>query len=204
MAFLFGKQPKPEEQVRKWKRELQKEQRLLDRQIRSIDNEEIKTIRTIKELNKKGDMKSAKVLAREIVRSRAAKNRIYTSKAQMNSVSMQLSQNLSMMKMAGVMQKSTAIMSSMNNLIKLPQLNATMMAMAREMEKAGLIEEMITETLDNDDEIEEAADEELDKIVNECVLGIKSAAPIPKEALTREEDEMDTNDLETRLNALKQ
>jgi hypothetical protein len=40
-----------------------------------------------------------------------------------------------MMKVAGVMQKSTQIMGAMNNLIRLPQLNQVMMTMAREMEK---------------------------------------------------------------------
>lgn len=77
MSFLFGKQPKPEELVRKWKRELQKEQRQLDRQIRAIDMQEQKTVRSIKDLAKKGDKNSAKILAKEIVRSRAAKEKIY-------------------------------------------------------------------------------------------------------------------------------
>jgi hypothetical protein len=39
------------------------------------------------------------------------------------------------MKLAGVLQKSTAVMAAMNQLIRLPQLNKIMMAMSREMEK---------------------------------------------------------------------
>ena len=52
---------------------------------------------------------------------------------------MQLQQNLSMMKVAGVLQRSTQVMAMMNNLIRLPQLNKVMMAMAREMEKVCTI-----------------------------------------------------------------
>jgi charged multivesicular body protein 3 len=59
--------------------------------------EEQKLKRSIKELAKKGDkqnLQSAKTLAKELIRSRKAKERIYQSKAQLNSVSMQLSQNM--------------------------------------------------------------------------------------------------------------
>ena len=41
------------------------------------------------------------MLARELVGSKKAKNRMHESKAQMNSVSMQLKENLAMAKMAG-------------------------------------------------------------------------------------------------------
>lgn len=72
---------------------------------------------------------------------------MYKSKAELNSVSMHLQQNLATFKLAGAIKKSADVMRMMNNLIKLPQLNQTMMVMAREMEKAGLIEEMIDGTL---------------------------------------------------------
>lgn len=54
----------------------------------------------------------------------------------------------------------------MNNLVKLPQFGATMRVMAQEMQKAGLIEEMMNDTLDDmdPDGIEEAADEEVEKV----------------------------------------
>jgi len=203
---LFGKKPTTEEVVKKWKRELRKEDRELDKTIRSIEVEEQKLKRSIKELAKKGDKASAKVLAKEIVQSRKAKERIYKSKAQLNSVSMQLSTSLSMMKVAGVMQKSTQIMGIMNNLVKLPQINQVMMSMAREMEKAGLIEEVMEDVMDNDAELDEQADEELDKVVEEITLGIKTAATahqaLPQQKGEEEDDDM--KDLEKRLGALKE
>jgi len=50
---LFGKKPTPEEYVKKWKRELQHEQRNLERTIRSIQMEEQKTKIQVKQLAKK-------------------------------------------------------------------------------------------------------------------------------------------------------
>jgi charged multivesicular body protein 3 len=71
-------------------------------------------------------------------------------KAQINSVSMQLQQNLGRFflffltpeatyKVAGAMKKSTEIMHMMNNIVKVPELQMIMMTMAQEMEKVGFI-----------------------------------------------------------------
>lgn len=49
---------------------------------------------TIKQLAKKGDNKSARILAREVVRSDRQKDRLSVSKARLNSIGTQLSQQL--------------------------------------------------------------------------------------------------------------
>ena len=46
--------------------------------------------KSIKNAAKRGDTGTAKMLAKEVVRSRKAVNRLHTSKAQMNSVVMQM------------------------------------------------------------------------------------------------------------------
>jgi len=198
---LFGKKPSPEEYVKKWKRELKKEERDLDRNIRSIELEEQKIKRSIKELAKKQNLASAKTLAKELIRSRKAKENIYKSKAQLNSVAMQLQQNLSMMKLAGVMQKSTQVMAMMNRLVRLPQLNQVMMTMAREMEKAGLIEEIMSDAMGDDDEIADAADEEVEKVLDEITSGLKN--PVPNHDLLSKQKGEEDEDLQERLGALK-
>lgn len=107
---------------------------------------------------------------------------------------------LAMVKMGKAMAKSTQIMTAMNNLVRLPQLNKVMMAMAREMQKAELIEDMMSDTLDQDVD-EDEADETLDKVVEEITMGIKTA-PIGSGKLPEGEKE-DMSDLEKRLGALK-
>ncbi len=54
-------------------------------------------------------MSTAKTLAKEIVRSRKAVNRLHTSKAQMNSVVMQMQNQLAQRKVTGHMQKSAEV-----------------------------------------------------------------------------------------------
>jgi charged multivesicular body protein 3 len=81
-------------QVKKWRQEIRGQQRGIDRQIRAIDTEEAKVKKSIKQVAKKGDVKNCKMLAKELIRSQRHKNRLYTSKAQMNSVIMQLEHQL--------------------------------------------------------------------------------------------------------------
>lgn len=50
--------------------------------------------KSIKDAAKRGDTGTCKMLAKEVVRSRKAVNRMHTSKAQMNSVVMQMENQL--------------------------------------------------------------------------------------------------------------
>ena len=55
----------------------------------------------------------------------------------------------------------------MNDLIRVPQLNATMAMMSREMMKAGVIDEMVSDMMDSamdGEDLDEEADEEVDKV----------------------------------------
>lgn len=92
MSKLFGKKQTPEELCKKWRLELRKQERELDRSIREITNAENKMKMEIRKYAKVGDTTNAKTLARELVTSRKAKERLYTQKAQLNSVALQLQQ----------------------------------------------------------------------------------------------------------------
>lgn len=110
-----------------------------------------------------------------------------------------------MLKVTGSMQKSTEVMKLTNELVKLPQLNAAMRQMSMEMMKvsragipcvlthptdkeeltrslachlhaqAGILEEMMDETLDgldeDQDELEDEADAEVDKVLFDLTDG---------------------------------
>jgi charged multivesicular body protein 3 len=90
--YIFG--PTPEEKVKEWQQQIKKEARYLDREVRQLEAAQSKTKTQLKQLANKGDVKNAKVLAREVVRSNKQKNRLATSKATLNSINMQLSHQL--------------------------------------------------------------------------------------------------------------
>ncbi|KAJ1029837.1 related to VPS24-endosomal Vps protein complex subunit [Ustilago bromivora] len=173
--FIFG--PSQEERVKKVQSQLRSEQRSLDREMRQIDQGSTKTKAEIKKLAKKGDVKNAKILAREVVRAQKQKNRLAVSKARLNSIHMQLQHQLAMYKVTGSMQKSTEIMKLSNQLVKLPEVSAIMRQMSGEMTKAGIMEELMDDTLDSgvlgqdEDEMEEEAQEEVDKVLYQLTDG---------------------------------
>eukprot|EP01111_Echinosteliopsis_oligospora_P014957 TRINITY_DN5767_c0_g1_i3.p1 TRINITY_DN5767_c0_g1~~TRINITY_DN5767_c0_g1_i3.p1 ORF type:complete len:204 (+),score=72.86 TRINITY_DN5767_c0_g1_i3:57-668(+) len=201
MAFLFGKRPKPDELVKKWKAEIRKEIRGIERAVLDIEREEKKVITSIKQLAKAGDRKSAQILAKELLKSKKAKERLYESRATLNSISMQLQQQLSMLRIAGCMQKSGQIMGMMNDIIKLPQLQAVMSAMGQEMMKAGLIEEMIADTFE-DDELDEEADEEVQKVFDNILAGLPAYKATKPEPINEKDDDEVDDEMVARLAAL--
>lgn len=62
--------------------------------IIGIQREEEKVKRSLKEAAKKGDKDVCLIYAKEILRARKAINKIYTSKAHINSISLQMKNQL--------------------------------------------------------------------------------------------------------------
>lgn len=123
-----------------------------------IQREEEKAKRTLKDAAKKNDKDSCVVLAKEIVNARRTINKIHVSKTQLNSIQMQMKNQLctsfsssitgfrtsiliivleltATLRVAGSLQKSTEVMQMMQNLIKVPEVAATMREMSKEMMK---------------------------------------------------------------------
>ncbi|KAL1724299.1 Snf7-domain-containing protein [Schizophyllum commune] len=164
--FIWG--PTPEQRVREWQAKLRAESRKLDREMHQLDVRAKDAKKTVKQLATKGDVKSARILAREVVRVDRQKDRMSVSKARLGSINYQLQQQLAMAKVTGALQKSTEIMKLSNSLIRLPQISQTMREMSMEMMKAGILEEMTEDMLDmdaDDEELEEEADAEVDQVL---------------------------------------
>ncbi|KIM46133.1 hypothetical protein M413DRAFT_441196 [Hebeloma cylindrosporum] len=207
--FLYG--PTPEERVRSWQAKLRAESRQLDREMRQLDMATSKARQTVKQLAVKGDVKSARILAKEVIRSNKQKDRLSVSKARLGSIGTQLSQQMAMIKVTGSLQKSTEIMKLSNALIKLPQISQTMREMSMEMTKAGIMEEMLEDTLDmdEDEELEDEADAEVDKVLFELTNGklgevgsVSSELPSTQDKLQDEETVRNMEKYREQLNGL--
>lgn len=85
---------------------------------------------------------------------------------------------IAMIKMKGCIEKSVDIMSSLNQLVNVREIQGTMMDMAREMERAGLVDEIIVDAMESmDDEgVNAEADLEVDKIITELTAGVLAPA----------------------------
>ncbi|XP_015252573.1 charged multivesicular body protein 3 [Cyprinodon tularosa] len=218
---LFGRTPDkpPKELINEWSQKIRKEMRVIDRQIRDIQREEEKVKRSIKDAAKKGQKDVCVILAKEMIQSKRAVTKLYASKAQMNSVLLSMKNQLAVVRVAGALQKSTDVMKAMQNLVKIPEIQATMRELSKEMMKAGIIEEMLEDTfesMEDGEEMEEAAEEEVDKILFEITAGALGKAPSkvtdalpdlqPAGATAASDEESEEEDIEamqSRLAALR-
>lgn len=186
MKSMLKPKPNPQQQLRDWQRRLRQECRNIERSIRDIQREEKNVQKSIKESAKRNDMGSAKALAKEILMSRKAVNRLYENKAQLNSISMHLGESVAIARTVGHLSKSTEVMKLVNNLMKAPEVAVTMQEFSKEMTKAGIIEEMVNDTIDtalDSDDIEEETEEKVDKVLSE--IAGETAAQLP-EAVRKE------------------
>ena len=121
--------------------------------------------KSIKDCAKRNDLRSMRLLAKEVVASRKTVARLYQNKAQMNSVSAMLSEQLATVKSVGHLTKSTEVLSAMNSIVKNEQVRDTMREMSKEMMKSGLIEEMVSNAFDEAEglDVEEETDAEVNR-----------------------------------------
>jgi len=215
---LFGKSKgrDPKEQVQEWCKKIRKEGYNLDRQINSIKREEAKVTKSLKEAAKKGDKDVCVILAKEVIGARKAVTKLHTAKANLNSVQLQMKGQLATLKVSGALASSAEVMKSMNALVRIPETQKAMMELSREMMKAGILEEILEdtlETLEDGEEVEEAAQEEIDRIILELTTGklveapaagadsLPTATEVEEEEQEEEEEEM--QEMQNRLEALR-
>lgn len=112
------------------------------------------------------------------------------------------------------MKASTGVMKDVNALVRLPELMGTMRELSQELVKAGIIEEMVGDSLPDDQLMEGEDDEaeaEVDKVLGEVLQGKlskvgaaeKPVAEEPEPEPDLEEQEATLDEMRGRLEALK-
>ena len=155
--------------------------RSLDRDIALLRQTEAKTKTLILQASRRAQRnpsqatqaaQDTRVFARELIRTRKQSARLATSKAQLESVGMQVREAFSVRKIEGSIRASTGIMKDVNTLVQLPELTGTMRELSQELVKAGIIEEMVEDTLPDDTlEAEDEEEAEVDKVLGEVLQG---------------------------------
>ncbi|KAI2624702.1 Snf7 family protein [Hypomontagnella submonticulosa] len=226
LKSLFVK-PDPNAQMRKCNALIRSNIRKLDRDITQVKNVELKTKNLIIAADRRAQrnpqqarqaQREVRDFARELLRARRTSARLVTSKAQLNSVQMQVNEAFAVRKIEGSIRASVGVMKDVNALVRLPQLAGTMRELSMELMKAGVIEEMVGESLPVDDMLEdeeEEAEGEVDKVLGEILkgrmekAGTMPSAPLPEQNVPEpvEEDEEDQeammDQMRNRLEALR-
>lgn len=197
--------------------------RQLDREINNVKLLEGKTKTFIQQAanrakrnpsQAKSAAQETRTFARELIKVRKHGQRLATSKAQLQSVGMQVNEAFSVRKIEGSIKASVGIMKDVNTLVRLPELTGTMRELSQELMKAGIIEEMVGDSLPDDGLLEdedEEAESEVDKVLGEVLKDKMPATAQPEDLppvnAEPEEEEEDQEELlaqmRGRLEALK-
>ena len=197
--------------------------RKLDRDILQLKTLDQKTRQYILQASKRGQRnpsqakqagQETRTFAKELIRIRKQGSRLATSKAQLQSVQMQVNEAFSVRKIEGSIRASTGIMKDVNSLVRLPELTGTMRELSQELMRAGIIEEMVGDSLPDEELMEgedEEAETEVDKVLGEVLQGKLGKAKIdagpvpeePQEEESLEEQEATLEQMRGRLEALK-
>ena len=78
-------------------------------------------------------------------------------------VKLNMKTQLATYRITGAVEKSTQVMSAVNRLVKIPEIQKTMNEMSKEMMKMGIIEELMEDAMEGlePEDIEEDADKEV-------------------------------------------
>ena len=197
--------------------------RKLDRDLNQLKILDQKTRQLIVAANKRGQRipsqakqaaSETRIFAKEMIRIRKQSSRLATSKAQLQSVQMQVNEAFSVRKIEGSMKASTGVMKDVNSLVRLPELMGTMRELSQELVKAGIIEEMVGDSLPDDQLMEGEDDEaeaEVDKVLGEILSGKLGKAGVvekpveqePEQEADLEEQEATLDEMRGRLEALR-
>ncbi|CAL8463875.1 g3410 [Coccomyxa elongata] len=208
----FQKKPTVKEQVRISQREITGGVRDLERELLSIDREEKKLIKEIKDAARTGNEKGARLLAKSLVRLRGQRTKVLASSAQLRGVRASIGTAAVTAKMGESMAKASEAMAAMGQTNDPAKVAQTMQQFQKENAKMEMGQEMMDDNLDgifDDDDTEAETSDLMNQVLDEIGVDITAqmgSAPAKKVAAPQKvsaaaQDEEDT--LTARLAALK-
>lgn len=155
--------------AKEWQFQLKQEARSLEREIKKIQMEEAKLKKKITVEAQKGNVQGAQQLARTIVRSRKAVERLEKAQASTHALGLQLTTSIATMSMQSSLRFSTEVMQQMNEMSSAGDVSQVMESMRREMDRGAEADELIEEAF-HDDDLEAEAMAEAQKVLEEMEL----------------------------------
>ena len=218
--WAFGKKLTPQERLRKNQRALEKTQRELTRETAKLQQQEKRLMLEIKKSAKQGQIASAKIQAKDLIRTKNYIVKFNQMKAQLQAISLRIQSVRSNTQMATSMRDATRLLLGMNRLMNLPQLSRIAQEFAKENDMMDQKQEFMDDAIDDAMEMDEdglgedeQADEILTKVLDEIgvdlntslkdtpnQINVESNAP---DRVAQAVGAPDEDDLQARLDSLK-
>lgn len=177
MSWLVCGPPVPtfRESIKKWKREISRSVRELQRLTVSLEAEEKTIVSNLKKMALK-NKPAARELCRSMIKIRHQVTRVYRAINSMGDLGRELSSVEIIHRTQTTVFKSAQIFTSINQAMGVVATRNAMMAVGREMEKVGLIDQLIETGLNvnEDEQMKLESDEVYDKMIDDIMLGISA------------------------------
>jgi len=158
------------EVVGEQKKALKGNQRDLDKDLLNLDRQEKQISLEIKKLAKAGQMTAAKQLAKEVVRIRTQRTKIYSMKGKLSGVQAHTTSMQANQTVMKSMVTATKAVSVSNQALPLRAVQQTAMQYQRQAEMAEMKQEMMDDVLDDGEE--EEANAEVDQVLDSIGLNL--------------------------------
>ncbi|KAI1337988.1 Snf7-domain-containing protein [Xylariaceae sp. FL0016] len=177
LEWAFGKRMTPAERLRKNQRMLDKAIRELDQVRVKLEKQEKTLVGQIKQSAQKGQMGAAKIQAKDLVRTRRYIEKFYGMRSQLQKISLRLQTHRTNEQMMQAMKGATMALGSMNKSMNLPALQRIAMEFERENDVMEQRQEMMDDVMDDamDVGIEEEGDEVVEQVLEEIGVDLNSA-----------------------------
>ncbi|KAF3769660.1 putative class E vacuolar-protein sorting and endocytosis factor [Cryphonectria parasitica EP155] len=177
LEWAFGKRMTPAERLRKNQRMLDKAIRELDQVRVKLEKQEKTLVTQIKQNAQKNQMGAAKIQAKDLVRTRRYIEKFYGMRSQLQKISLRLQTYRTNEQMMQAMKGATVALGSMNKSMNLPQLQRIAMEFERENDIMDQRQEMVDIAIDDamDTGVEEEGDEVVEQVLEEIGVDLSQS-----------------------------
>ncbi|KAK7445827.1 Snf7 family protein [Colletotrichum acutatum] len=181
LEWAFGKRMTPAERLRKNQRMLDKAIRELDQVRTKLEKQEKQLITQIKQSAQKGQMGACKIQAKDLVRTRRHGvlyiEKFYGMRSQLQKISLRLQTYRTNEQMMTAMKGATQALGTMNRSMNLPALQRIAMEFERENDIMDQRQEMMDDVMDDAMDVgaEEEGEEVVEQVLEEIGVDLTSA-----------------------------
>ncbi|KAK0711332.1 Snf7-domain-containing protein [Lasiosphaeris hirsuta] len=178
LEWAFGKRITPAERLRKNQRLLDKAIRELDQQRVKLEKQEKTLVAQIRQSAEKGQMGACKIQAKDLVRTRRYVEKFYGMRSQLQKISLRLQTYRTNEQMMQAMKGATMALGSMNATMNLPSLQRIAMEFERENDIMEQRQEMMDDAIDDAMDVgaeEEEGDEVVERVLEEIGVDLSQA-----------------------------
>jgi charged multivesicular body protein 2A len=170
MEAMFGTSKTPAQRMKEYQRSIKRSIRDIDRERTGLERQEKKLMADIKKEAKANRIDTARIMAKDLVRTGAYVKKMYKMKSHMEAISLRLQTMQSSQQMTAAMKGVVKVMGKMNQKMNIPQIQAIMAEFEKQNEIMGMKDEMMGDAMDeafNDDDDDEEENSIVDQVLAE-------------------------------------